>query len=222
MFKVEDDKNNTISFDLYPNATISWINDKAPVDAPECGFENEKCPVEVKKKLCKLQLLCREVKRIDGFTINKTVHFYHINYGVIQGFPALRKAVTTHLKKYGIFSRVFDIANQLLTPHPRHSVKLMNERQSLHHSQSKVVCQNFFRLWLLKKINNPYRLITDSDVQTFPRSRRKPKYEKKNRKTLVMVFLATENENRKLELDLPQADVDVYVKDFFGREGMSQ
>ena len=73
-----------------------------------------------------------------------------------------------------------------------------------------------------KKINDPYRLITDSDVQTFPRSRRKPKYEKKNRKTLVMVFLATENENRQLELDLPQADVDVYVKDFFGREGISQ
>ena len=111
MFKVEDDKNNTISFDLYPNATISWINGKAPVDAPECGFENEKCPVEVKKKLCKLQLLCREVKRIDGFTINKIVYFYHINYGVIQGFPALRKAVTTRVKKYRIFSRVFVISN---------------------------------------------------------------------------------------------------------------
>ena len=26
--------------------------------------------------------------------------FYHINCGVIQGFPALRKAVTTHVKKY--------------------------------------------------------------------------------------------------------------------------
>ena len=26
--------------------------------------------------------------------------FYHTNYGVIQGFPALRKAVTTHLEKY--------------------------------------------------------------------------------------------------------------------------
>ena len=37
-----------------------------------------------------------------------------------------------------------------------------------------------------------------------------------------MVFLATENENRQLELDLPQADVDVYVKDFFGRAGMNQ
>ena len=31
---------------------------------------------------------------------------YHINCGVIQGFPALRKAVTTHVKKYRIFSRV--------------------------------------------------------------------------------------------------------------------
>ena len=28
--------------------------------------------------------------------------FYHINYGVIQGFPALRKAVTTRVKKYDI------------------------------------------------------------------------------------------------------------------------
>ena len=44
--------------------------------------------------------------------------FYHTNYGVIQGFPALRKVVTTHSReKYDIFSRVFDIANQLLTRH---------------------------------------------------------------------------------------------------------
>ena len=28
---------------------------------------------------------------------------YHINYGVIKGFLALRKAVTTHVKKYRIF-----------------------------------------------------------------------------------------------------------------------
>ena len=34
----------------------------------------------------------------------------------------------------------------------RHSVRLLNERQSPHHSQSKVVtvCRNFFGLWLLK------------------------------------------------------------------------
>ena len=40
---------------------------------------------------------------------------YHLNYGVIQGFPALRKVVTTHEKKYDNFLRVFDITNQLLS-----------------------------------------------------------------------------------------------------------
>ena len=34
----------------------------------------------------------------------------------MQGFPALRKAVTTHVK-YDIFSHVYDIANRLLTRH---------------------------------------------------------------------------------------------------------
>ena len=38
-------------------------------------------------------------------------------YGVTQGFLALREAVTIHVKKYDIFSRVFDIANQLQTRH---------------------------------------------------------------------------------------------------------
>ena len=42
--------------------------------------------------------------------------FYHTNCGSIQGFPTLRKAVTTHVEKYDIFSCV-DIANQLLTRH---------------------------------------------------------------------------------------------------------
>ena len=43
--------------------------------------------------------------------------YYHIKYGVIQGFPAPRKTVTTHVMKYVFFSREFDIANQLLTRH---------------------------------------------------------------------------------------------------------
>ena len=38
-------------------------------------------------------------------------YIYHINCDVIQGFPALREAVTTHVKKY------VDIANQPLTLH---------------------------------------------------------------------------------------------------------
>ena len=32
--------------------------------------------------------------------------FHHINCGVLKGFPAPRKAVTIHVKKYRIFSRL--------------------------------------------------------------------------------------------------------------------
>ena len=41
---------------------------------------------------------------------------YCVLFFVLQGFMALRKAVTTHVKTYRIFSRV-DLANQLLTRH---------------------------------------------------------------------------------------------------------
>ena len=34
------------------------------------------------------------------------MYISHINCGVTQGFPAMRKAVTTRVKKYRIFSRV--------------------------------------------------------------------------------------------------------------------
>ena len=47
----------------------------------------------------------------------------HINCCVMQGFLALRKAVTTHVKKYLSFSSVFDVANQLMT-HYSHFVLL--------------------------------------------------------------------------------------------------
>ena len=50
--------------------------------------------------------------KVDAYKI----FIYHINCGVIQGFPALKKSVTTHVKKYDIFSHV-DIANQLLIRH---------------------------------------------------------------------------------------------------------
>ena len=32
----------------------------------------------------------------------------------------------------------------------RHSIRMMSEWQNLHHSLSKVVCRNFFALWLIK------------------------------------------------------------------------
>ena len=44
-------------------------------------------------------------------------YIYHINCGVIQRFPALRKAVTIHVKKILYFLTCVDIANQLLTLH---------------------------------------------------------------------------------------------------------
>ena len=56
---------------------------------------------------------------------------------ILQVFSALRKAITTHAKKYRIFSRVFDIASQLLTRLSRHLARLMNERRSLHHCQPR-------------------------------------------------------------------------------------
>ena len=66
---------------------------------------------------------------------------YHIKCSVIQGFSALRKAVTTHVKKISYFFRCVDIANQLLnvTCLWRHSVRFMNERQTLHYSQYKLL-----------------------------------------------------------------------------------
>ena len=122
-----------------------------------------------------------------------------INYGIIQGFPALRKSVTTHVKKCDIFPRVFDTGNQLLS---RHSLRLMNERQSLHHSQSKVVCRNLFGLlhWKIRIAFRKWRSNFSS---------RKTNQNMK-RKTESYVFSgfgncsAADNENRQME-DLPQA-----------------
>ena len=81
---------------------------------------------ETKERICHWDLYLGERK------------FFPIIYGVAQGFLALRKAVTIHVKKYDIFSRVFDIANQLQTRHspfaPLGQVdeKQSSWRQSLH------------------------------------------------------------------------------------------
>ena len=90
----------------------------------------------------------------------------------------------------------------------RQSVRLINEGQNLHHSQSKVVSRNFFGWWLSKRWKKSVSL-TDSDDQT-PRRGRKPKYAKKKPKVtnsvaLVMAFPSAVKETRRKE-DLPQAD----------------
>ena len=59
----------------------------------------------------------------------------------------------------------------------RHTVRLMNERWSLHHSQSKVVFRNLFGLWQLK--HSKIRITYKQWRSNFPRRRWKQKYGKK-------------------------------------------
>ena len=72
-------------------------------------------------------------------------NFYYRNCGVIQGFPPLRKAVTTYVKKYRIFLRVMikAISYWHVTRLWHHSAKLMNERQSSQDSQYKLFVGTF-------------------------------------------------------------------------------
>ena len=122
----------------------------------------------------------------------------------MQGFPSLRKTVKTRQKKCGIFSRVFENANQLLTRHFR--ATLMNELQNLYPIQGRL--SEVFQIMVAKTPKNSISL-RDSDVQTFLKGK-KTKIRKEKPKvtysvTLVMTFLAAENENRQLK-GLPQAD----------------
>ena len=87
---------------------------------------------------------------------------YHINYGVIQGFLTFRKAVKAHVKKYRIFLRVFDIANQLLTLQSHFAPVGQVDERSAKPSPS---C----RQWR----------------SNFPRKGREPKCRKNNRKIRI-------------------------------------
>ena len=122
----------------------------------------------------------------------------------MQGFPSLRKTVKTRLRKCGIFSRVFENANQLLTRHFR--ATLMNELRNLYPIQGRL--SEVFQIMVAKTPKNSISF-RDSDVQTFLKGK-KTKIRKEKPKvtfsvTLVMAFLAAENENRQLK-GLPQAD----------------
>ena len=87
--------------------------------------------------------------------------FYHINCGVIQRFPALRIAVTTHVKRYRIFSRV-DIANQLLTRHSPLAPLGQVDEWTANPSRflMQVVCLENPRIKAAKTLRNTYCLQT--------------------------------------------------------------
>ena len=80
-----------------------------------------------------------------------TKKFYHINCGIIQRFPALRKVVTTR-KKISYFLTCVDITNQLLTRHsPLASLGQADEWTAKPSRFSvQVFCRKFLELWRLK------------------------------------------------------------------------
>ena len=95
-------------------------------------------------KLCKEEVLNVHLWKWKGYLDLKkklipvlvwTPFITFINCGVIQGFLALRKAITTLMKKHHIFSCVLiQPISWHVTCLWHHSVKLMNEWQSLHDS----------------------------------------------------------------------------------------
>ena len=90
---------------------------------------------------------------------------YHINFGVLQGFLALKKAVATHVKKHRIFSRVL-MYNQL---HTRHSplAPLGQVDEWTAKFSRLVVCRSFLELWRRK--NKKFRIADRQRGSNFPR-----------------------------------------------------
>ena len=80
-----------------------------------------------------------------------SIYIYHINCGVIQGFPALRIVATTR-EKISYFFTCVDMANQLLSRHsplaPLGQVDESTAKPSRFSIQ--VVFRSFPELWRLK------------------------------------------------------------------------
>ena len=144
---------------------------------------------------------------------------YHTNHGVIQGFPALRKAVTTHMWK--IFSLLFDIANQLLTHHspfaPRSGWRINGEAFTILNPPSFIGI--FFGLRLLKhwKIRIAYR----QRRSNFPKRERKTKERKINRKLRIQWLSWWHFSRLRTEIDIGKVChkqiLAIYLTDFFCR-----
>ena len=69
------------------------------------------------------------------------ISFYHINCGVQQGFPALKKAATTYVKKKRLFFRVLilPISCWHVTRLWRHSVRSQKEKPKITYSVALVL-----------------------------------------------------------------------------------
>ena len=129
---------------------------------------------------------------------------------------SLRKAVTAHVKNVVVFHvcLISPISCWHVTRLSRHLVRLINERKSLHHSQSKVFCRNFFGLWLLNTKKSVS--FTNSDVQSFLEGEENQNTERKTESYVFSGFsrLKTKIKNWKI---CHKPILAVYLKDFFYR-----
>ena len=118
--------------------------------------------------------------------------------------------LTTHVKKYRIFPRVFDIANQLLTRHspfaPFGQVDEWTAKPSPFSIQGSLL--DFSQITAAKTLKNLYFLQTVTSKLSYKGKKtntRKEKLKITYSVALVMAFLAAENENRQ-QGELPQAN----------------
>ena len=94
-----------------------------------------------------------EHSKRNSISIRAPFIILYLSYNYTR-ISSLEKAVTVHVKNIVIFHvcLISPISWWHVTRLSHHLVRLINERQSLHHSQSKVFCRNFFGLWLLKHL----------------------------------------------------------------------
>ena len=125
--------------------------------------------IKIKEKL-DLQSSCSNIDvplfKTSGFLAYSwkimVILIYHINCSVMQGFLALKEAVTAHLKKYDNISPVFDIANQFLIRHssfaPLFHVNEWTAKPSPFSIQGRL--SKFSLIMAAKTLKKSYRLQT--------------------------------------------------------------
>ena len=95
--------------------------------------------------------------------------FYHTNYGVVQGFPALRKAVTTLLKKIRYFFTCVWYRQSAAERHTPFTPLGQVDEWTVKPSPFSIQCRlsEYFRIMSAKKTEIFVSTLTESDVQTF-------------------------------------------------------
>ena len=152
---------------------------------------------------------------IFGALLSNAVIYHTVLH---EDFQPWEKPLITHLEKYRIFSRVFDIVNQLLTRHsPFAPLGQVDEWTAKPSPFSIQGC-----LSECVRIMAAYRQWRSN----FPRRERKPKYGKKNRQLRIQWLCLWHFTRLRTKIDnwtiCHRPILAVYLKHFFGRWGPSQ